>query len=193
MIENSSRFGLCGQQGLSMIEVLIALFIVAFGLLGIAAFQSRLQTAEMEAYQRSQAFILLQDMVNRISSNKLDDASSYVTTSPLGVGHIPAENCSTLPTLEQRDLCEWSHQLQGAAELAGTTRVGAMIGARGCIETIPGKSDHYIITIAWQGLTPQQAPSADITCGAGLYDGGVCTEDRCRRVIRTTLLIKKAE
>lgn len=191
IIKNSSRFDLFGQQGLSMIEVLIALFIVAFGLLGIAAFQSRLQTAEMEAYQRSQAFILLQDMVNRISSNKPEYAPNYVTTSPLGVGDSPAINCSTLPTQAERDLCEWSHLLQGAAEQAGTTRVGAMIGARGCIEPEPGGSGGgYVITIAWQGLTPQQAPSADITCGAGLYDGGVCTGDLCRRVIRTTLLIK---
>lgn len=121
-----------GQRGLSMIEVMVALFIVAFGLLGIAALQSRLQTAEMEAYQRSQAIILLQDMVNRINTNRTN-ASAYLTATPVGVGHSPAADCSTLATVAARDLCEWSHMLQGAAERAGTTRVGAMIGARGCV------------------------------------------------------------
>jgi type IV pilus assembly protein PilV len=180
-----------GQRGLSMIEVLIALFIVAFGLLGIAAFQSRLQTSEMESYQRSQAIILLQDMVNRINTNRTN-ANAYLTATPAGVGDTPASDCSTLPTLAQRDLCEWSHQLQGAAELAGTTRVGAIVGARGCIEQTAGITNEYRVTVTWQGLASQSPPPASITCGAGQYGGGVCSADRCRRFVTALVRIAPA-
>lgn len=180
-----------GQLGLAMIEILVALFIVAFGLLGIAAFQSRLQTSEMEAYQRSQAIILLQDMVNRINTNR-ENATAYLTATPVGVGHTPASDCGTLGTLAARDLCEWSHLLQGAAERAGTTRVGAMIGARGCVEQTAGITNEFRVTVAWQGLTPQSAPPPSVTCGAGQYDGGVCSQDRCRRVVTTLVRIAPA-
>ena len=180
-----------GQLGLSMIEVMVALFIVAFGLLGIAAFQSRLQTSEMEAYQRSQAIILLQDMVNRINTNRTN-AAAYLTATPVGVGDTPATDCSSLGTLVARDLCEWSHQLQGAAELAGTTRIGAMIGARGCVEQTAGVTNEFRVTVVWQGLTPQSAPPTSVTCGAGEYDGGVCSDDRCRRIVTTLVRIAPA-
>lgn len=187
----NARLVLGGELGLSLIEVVVALFIVAFGLLGLAALQSRLLTAEMEAYQRSQAIILLQDMVNRISANRAN-AAAYLTATPVGVGHTPAPDCSTLGTLAARDLCEWSHLLQGAAERAETARVGAMIGARGCVEQTPGITNEFRVTVAWQGLTPQSAPPASVTCGAGQYDGGVCRQDRCRRVVTTLVRIAPA-
>lgn len=177
-----------GQRGISMIEVLVALFIVAFGLLGIAAFQTRLQTSEMEAYQRSQALILLQDMVNRLNTNRTN-ANAYLTDTPAGVGDTPATDCTTATTLAERDLCEWSHLLQGAAELTGTTRVGAMVGARGCVEQTAGITNEYRVTVTWQGLAPTNAPPASITCGADLYNGGVCSDDRCRRAVTALVRI----
>ena len=66
---NSPLAGL-RQRGASLIEVLVTLVIVAFGLLGIVGMQARLQVSEMEAYQRSQALLLLNDMANRIAINR---------------------------------------------------------------------------------------------------------------------------
>ena len=43
--------------GFSMIEVLVTLIVVALGLLGLAAMQTQLQTADFEAYQRAQAIV----------------------------------------------------------------------------------------------------------------------------------------
>lgn len=177
-----------GQRGISMIEVLVALFIIGFGLLGIAAFQTRLQTSEMEAYQRTQALILLQDMVNRINTNRAQ-ANAYLTATPVGVGHTPAIDCSTAGTLAERDLCEWSHLLQGAAELAGTTRVGAMVGARGCVAQTAGITNEYRVTVVWQGLNAMSPPPASVTCGQNLYNGSGCTADRCRRFVTALVRI----
>ena len=54
------------HRGFSMIEVLVALLIIVLELLGLAGLQVRMQQAEFESYQRAQAVILLQDMVERI-------------------------------------------------------------------------------------------------------------------------------
>lgn len=176
------------QRGVTLIEVLVTVIILSIGLLGIAGLQSRLQTSEMEAYQRAQALMLLNDMANRIATNRTN-AASYVTGagSPLGVGITCP---TTTATRQQRDAGEWCAALQGAAETTSGTNVGAMIGGRGCVETLG--SGQYLVTVAWQGLAPLTAPPAGVACGANSYDGpagSACANDRCRRVVTTIVRV----
>ncbi len=56
-------------KGFSLLEVLVSMFVLALGLLGLAGLQTRVSVAEMESYQRTQALILVQDMVDRIATN----------------------------------------------------------------------------------------------------------------------------
>lgn len=180
------------QFGTTMIEVLVTIIILALGLLGLAGLQSRLQMSEMEAYQRAQAIILLNDMAGRIATNR-KVAPTYATgsSSPVGAGMTcPTSTAST----KDVDIGEWCNALQGAAEASGGTLMGAMVGGRGCIEDLG--ADEYRITVAWQGLTPISAPAADLACGKDSYDGATgsaCTADRCRRVVTTTLKIAKLD
>ena len=176
------------RQGFSLIEVLVTLVVVALGLLGLTALQAKLQLSEIDAYQRAQALLLAQDMADRLATNR-DNASAYSTTSALGTGDHPAANCAAEATIALRDRCEWSTALQGAAETEGTILTGAMVGARGCVEAIG--NDSYLITVAWQGLTPLSAPSVGVSCGAGLYgaSGSPCQNDLCRRAITTIVRI----
>lgn len=178
------------QRGTSLIEVLVTIVILAFGLLGLAGLQSRLQASEMEAYQRSQALILLDDMANRIAANR-GSVASYVTgtADPLGSG-MTCPTAST--TQQQRDSREWCNALQGAAETTngGIKRLGAMIGARGCIENLAG--GNYMISVAWQGLGPVTAPPVGVACGQGAFNGAAgsaCVNDLCRRVLTTVVYI----
>lgn len=169
------------QRGTSMIEILVTLVIIAFGLLGMAGLQARLQVSEMESYQRSQALLLLNDMANRIATNR-STPGSYVTGTTYGDGMT----CPTASsTVAERDLKEWCAALQGAGEATGTLKQGAMIGGRGCISLVDGD---YVVSVAWQGLTPISAPAS--TCGATQYDnGGTCVNDLCRRVVTTVVRI----
>lgn len=180
--------GFYRQRGVSLIEVLVTIVILSIGLLGMAGLQSRLQQSEMEAYQRSQALLLLDDMANRIASNRAN-ASSYVTgaTNPLGVGALCPTNTGSR---QQRDTSEWCSALQGASETLSGSNVGAMIGGRGCIESLGGNS--FLITVVWQGLTPISAPPVGVACGEGSYDGpsgSVCTDDLCRRAVTTIVQV----
>lgn len=175
------------QRGSSMIEVLVTIVIIAFGMLGMAGLQVRLQTSEMESYQRSQALLLLGDMANRITLNRGNAASYLVAAgSPLGVG---ATCTSSTTTTADRDLGQWCNALQGAAEVSDAgSKVGVMVGGRGCVERV---GEDYLLTVAWQGLTPISAPPASVACGKDLYNTAntPCVNDRCRRTVTTLVRI----
>jgi type IV pilus assembly protein PilV len=173
------------QRGALMLEVLVTLVVLAIGLLGLAGLQTRLQAAEMESYQRSQAILLLNDMANRIQTNP-GAAADYATGQTLGVG----EECPAAgATPQTRDLSEWCLALRGAAEKSGANDVGAMVGGRGCIQSVG--TNQYMITVAWQGLTPISAPPESVSCGVGLYDAEAsrCSNDLCRRAVTTIVRI----
>lgn len=178
-------------RGFTLLEVLVTMVILAFGLLGLASLQAKVHVVELESYQRAQAVLLLEDMTNRLRANRAN-AASYVTgnTNPLGEGETAA--CAVSPaTPVSTDQCQWSTSLKGAAETKGGTNVGAMLGARGCVELIqaavgaptctPGI---YRVTVIWQGMNPTVAPS--LLCGQSLnaYGG-----DSLRRAIAARVTI----
>jgi type IV pilus assembly protein PilV len=179
----------CRQAGTTLIEVLVTVVLLAFGLLGIAAFQAKAQVGTLEAYQRAQAVVLLEDLQARISGNP-ENSATYVTSATLGTGATVVD-CTGVAAGSARDLCEWGAMLRGAAETQGTTSVGAMIGARGCIEQIQArvtakglcKPGIYRATVAWQGMHPTQAPV--LTCGKDSYGAN----DNMRRAISVRIAV----
>lgn len=169
------------SRGVSMLEVLVAIFILTVGLLGTASLQSQMQASEVEAYQRAQAIVLLQDMVDRVNANR-KNADDYVTASPVGTS---ASDCSTLTAVAEKDKCEWNNALFGAAETKGTQTLGAMNGARGCITNpVTTMPREIMVAVAWQGLRPTVAPGAT-GCGQNLYG----TDDRVRRAMVARITI----
>lgn len=173
------------QRGVTLIEVMVTVLVLSIGLLGMAALQARLQKSEVEAYQRSQALLLLGDMANRLAVNRSNAASYPAAITTVGAGM----NCPTgTATLLERDASEWCRLLQGASEQLNGNSVGTLLGGRGCVEQI--NTGEYLITVAWQGLTPLTAPPAGVICGSGSYNGaGGCIEDRCRRVVTTVVRV----
>lgn len=184
------------QFGTTMLEVLVTIVILAFGMLGLAGLQSKIFVAEMESYQRGQAVVQLNSMIERINANGTA-AASYVSGSALGTGDAQPATCPALaanPTIAQiaaHDQCEWSNALKGAAETSGGASVGAMIGARGCVTLIQAEDTTptlcrpgiYLISVAWQGLNPTSAPSS--ACGQGSYG----SDERLRRVLSARVSI----
>lgn len=165
-------------HGSSMIEVLVTIVILTIGLLGLAGLQMKTQAIEMESYQRTQAMIILNDMVNRFQTNRVNPASYFGTVGGGGV-----EDCDGLVDAAL-DLCEWGNALRGAGETSGATSVGAMIGARGCITQVQAQNTAncvpgiYEITVAWQGMFETVAPNNSCAQADNLYGG-----DTRRRVI----------
>lgn len=170
------------QRGVTMIEVLLSIFILTVGMLGAASLQFRMQTAELEAYQRTQAVVLLQDMVARINANR-KNAADYVTATPLGTGGTP--DCTAPASRAEQDQCAWHSALLGASETSGGTQIGAMTGARGCVENpVAAMPRRVVVSVAWQGLSATVAPGAT-PCGQGAYGG----DDRFRRAMVASVTI----
>ena len=169
------------QRGAGMIEVLITIVISAFGLLAIAGLQARMHIAEMEAAQRAQATVLLNYITDRINANR-KNAMAYVTATPVGVDN-GLQDCTAL-TGAALDLCEWNNLLSGSAETFGGQRVGAMIGARGCVfNTVAAMPRKFTVAVVWQGLSPTLAPGAT-TCANDKY-----ADDKTRRSIVAPIVI----
>lgn len=168
------------QQGATIIEVLVSIIIVVFGLLGLAGLQSRVSLAEVEAFQRAQAILVLNDMVGRINANRRN-ATSYSTGTTWGTGQ-PLGICASATSTAAIDLCEWNNELLGATEGLGGNNVGAMQDARGCIDVLQGTMPkQFRVSVVWRGSGPTVAPGAT-TCGQGNYGN-----DATRRAITATI------
>ena len=178
------------QRGATLIEILVSLVILMIGLLGLVGVMIQSQRAQVESYQRVQALLLVQDMASRLNSNKTV-ATCYVVAGFLGTSGVAvpaATACGVASaTTEQKDrvvqdLTEWNNLLLGSAELVGTDKVGAVLGARGCI-TRDAATDIYQLSVAWQGGGATAAPPAGVTCGQGQYGA----DDAARRAVSITV------
>jgi type IV pilus assembly protein PilV len=173
------------ERGFTLLEVLITIVILAFGLLGLVGLQTRMQLTEAEAFQRTQATLLVTDMAARVNANRtvVSQYGADAGKVTLGTGVDDTTNCAVATAGPARDMCEWSEALKGASETKGVNNVGAMIGARGCIERLQAADTPtctpaiYRVTVAWQGLQPTVASS--LTCGVNSYGAN----DAMRRVI----------
>jgi type IV pilus assembly protein PilV len=105
------------ERGLSMIEVLVALTIVAVGMLGLLGLQARALSVQADAFHRRQAAELVAQLAERVRANHLaflagrytlsfDAAAAVPTTAPACVAPC------TSAQVAARDLDEWRIELR---------------------------------------------------------------------------------
>jgi type IV pilus assembly protein PilV len=197
------------ERGFTIVEVIIAIIVLTVGLLGLVGVQVVAQNAELESYQRAQAMVLMNDIVDRINANrKAATCYSITTSASAGTPYLGATgagqyntgsfSCPSLVTnptavaTAQTDVQLIEQMMQGAGETTSGNRIGSMIGARACIG-FDSASQSYTVAIAWQGITATFSPASwDATinpalarnCALNLYGS-----DTQRRVVWTTLLV----
>lgn len=183
------------QSGFGLIEVLISLVILLIGLLGLAGVNARANLAEMESYQRIQALQLVQDMADRLNANRkvancYSDGSNGIQ---LGTGATTIAACAAgnvqQQTQAQADLTAWDNTLKGQAESQSGNKLGAMIGAVGCVTLDDAANNVYLIAVSWQGLAKTAAPTLNggatpFPCGNGTYG-----DEKLHRVVTTKIRI----
>lgn len=179
-----------GVAGFTILEILISLVIVLLGVLGLAGLIIRSNQAEMESYQRVQALALAQDMADRINANR-KVASCYsngATGMQLGTGYSGTPACAAGSAQQNTravdDMTAWNARLLGSAEVLSGSNVGAMIGARGCVNQIDAANRIYLVSVAWQGLAATAAPGTGNDCGLDQYG-----DNALRRVVTVTIRI----
>ena len=186
-------------SGFALIESMVTVVVVAFGLLGVAGLVSRSFVTEVEAVQRAQAAMLLQDMVTRIEGNRAN-AAAYVTgdsgvtgyvssTTPSGTTAYSVETCNPAAPMADRDRCAWGQLLSGGNERIDNANTGVLVGAMGCVYEIDAFNRVYAVTIAWQGASAGAAPIVDnnfAPAGCGRDQFG---NENQRRLMTTLLRI----
>ncbi len=176
-----------------MIEILLTLSVMVIGMWAMLDLHTRLQVSEFEAYQRTQALALLDDMANRIMANR-KEAAAYVTDSVRGIGTLPCSNPAESSTLVAHDQAEWCQALRGSA-VGRLDEAARIIAGRGCVEAVGGLlEEEYLVTVVWQGATPLAQPPATLSCGKDQYNqpaDSSCadSDDRCRRYVSTLVHI----
>jgi len=112
------------QQGFNLVEVMIALVVLAIGLLGLAALQNFSLKATHQSYQRTQATILIHDIIDRMRANSTEIASYSV---PFATDNISGPDCAispcTPPSLALHDLREWTAAMRSTSGLGPSGRV----------------------------------------------------------------------
>jgi type IV pilus assembly protein PilV len=176
------------SRGFTLIEVLVTVVILAVGLLGLALLQTRSLNSQLEAYQRAQAMLLLEDMASRI---RVNSANARTGAYPDGdqYGLLTPADCTVITVAADRDLCDWNKAVAGSAVTLGSTNVGSLVGARACIQNVAGSGDGEStlrLTIAWQGMSETIASSS--TCGKDAFG-----TDALRRVVSLDTVLAKLD
>lgn len=144
------------QHGFSMIEVLIAVLILSFGISSIGMMMLATMTNTRGAMYRSRAISLAQDMVERIHAN-YEGRALYDTDDTAGAdkgcfqsGGAAPSACS-MGDLAAHDIWQWKDSLDNAAT--------GLPSGTGSIDRDPTTlPPEYTITINWsEGRDGDQA------------------------------------
>ena len=106
------------NAGFTLIEILIAMLVLAVGLLGLAGLQAIGLKNNQSAYNRSQAIQLAYDLADRIRANSSSDTTGLTNiasyTAILPSAATAKSNCLTTvgclqPDMAENDLFEWNN------------------------------------------------------------------------------------
>lgn len=114
------------QSGVSLIEILIALFTLSIGLLGLAAMQAQSLQFNQSAQMRTQATILANDIIDRMRAN--NDPNALVTYVNEAATTTPGQTCEgagvtcTTSQMATADVGRWRETIsdrlpQGTGEI----------------------------------------------------------------------------
>jgi type IV pilus assembly protein PilV len=117
------------QQGFSLLEVLVTLVIISFGLLGIAGALVNGMKNNQSSTARTQATVLANDIIDRMRANRTTaETAPFAYNIALGAA-VPAGN-----TIVLNDLAQWRASLAaampsgtGSVTMANATQVTVVV------------------------------------------------------------------
>ncbi len=158
------------QQGMTFIEIIIALVIIVAGILGAVALQATAKKSSFDAMQRSLASSLAQDIIARIRANDVANLADYVRADyGLALDAIPAVNCTSVNTpcnagqIAIHDMYEWERALVGSDVTKNGNARGGLVYGRGCIFQ---NGNAMTVVVSWQGRNTTTYNTNNENCGA---------------------------
>jgi len=133
------------QQGFTLIEVLVAVVIMAIGLLGLAALQNASLRFSYDSYLRTQTTFFANDLFDRIRANPTVVYDLSITTTGTGGSSV---DCSTASadcppaSMMQYDIRSWAAQVDNTFP-----------GSTVTVTTNAAPVHTYTITFRWDSRT----------------------------------------
>lgn len=100
------RCGTTREYGLTLVEILVTIVIISFGLLGVASLQVKGLQNNHSAFNRSTANILAYDMLDRMRANKSDLIAGKYDSGGKFLAYA-TDAPSTTTTMKDTDLKAW--------------------------------------------------------------------------------------
>jgi type IV pilus assembly protein PilV len=165
------------QRGITLVESLVSLVVLALGVLGLIGFQLQTLKDTKDSVGRSRAIVSIQDIAERI---RINPSATTLVPNPYNVGFGPApgaaQNCTanvcTVQQLAAWDLVRWK-----------ANATAALPGGRVAIQPSPTDPRQYAVMVCWLENTGDSAAAAaivqnttvsgsivgmNLTCPAGL-------------------------
>lgn len=143
-----------GESGFTMIEVMVALVVLAVGLLGIAALLLKSLQSGRTATYRTQAVNLAADLADRIRSNRTaqEDYATLFADTPAAVAACDTTGGCSDADLAATDLLRWKETIadllpEGQGQVVVTLPAAA------------GEPANYVVSIQWT----EQSEAAPVT------------------------------
>lgn len=135
-----------GEKGFGMIEVLVAILVLAIGVLGFAGLQARAVQASGESYYRTQAMSIAQDLAERFRVNSSASATYLLagtwSTTVAAPNCFTADTCTTAAKMAAFDA-------ENVRNNAATLLPQGQVLMENCIA-----SSMRCIYVSWDGLVP---------------------------------------
>ena len=115
------------EAGFNLIEVMVALLVLAFGLLGLAALQNLSLRATHQSFQRTQATIGIYDIIDRMRANGFGVTNGNYVTGGWETTHASGTNCATATCstidMANYDIFSWLNNLQQQKSIGPTAEI----------------------------------------------------------------------
>lgn len=145
----------CREAGVTLIEVLVAVLVLAIGMIGTVGLQGVAKYGNFEALQRTQAVLIARDIAERMSANRqLNTLDDYIGTyNGKSFSSSPKSCLGSTANCSPAELADWdTYQFDlailGVSQVIDGKNVGNMVDAVGCIFVNGGE---VTVAISWQG------------------------------------------
>ena len=155
------------QSGITLVEILVTVLVLAIGLLGIAALQTTAMTGNYTSYQYTQAAFIAESMFERMRANRNAYASgnSYYNLSA-GIAPAVTSTCYNQTCTPQQqalwDMGNFYAQVTGSSALTGVKTLTAQDSGGKNIGALPGGQ----VSIVCDNPFPIATPG---TCVISIY------------------------
>jgi len=157
------------QRGFNLLEVLIALIVLSVGLLGLAALQNMGLRLGNESYQRTQATMLIYEMIDRMRANAAGVQAGDYALSTTNTAPALSQDCTlggvtcSAADMATYDMNQWISIITGTNN--GTNVVQsparpALPGAKASIVSAGGSL--YDISVQWKEQTVTQTQTVRV-------------------------------